>query len=303
MLRPRPVEAGILPSNDMRRTAPLLKTTEHSPDMREWVPSTFSNFLREIEGLSGHCDGDDPLVLFRGHTNSDWFLDCTLVRSILLEGTAQEIGYPRHLCFHTRVVDALLAKFGGVWRPSRDAFQKERSDDIDPWYELMKRLQQYVEEDTSPPRGTFLVDWTVDRDVALYFATYEGKESARRLRQTAGAVWVCDPVPTGNVWQTRKLGELFALMQGDGFRLRAERTLPLILHPPKQTRMLRASNQMPVYFTQMDFRCDQADSWCSVESQSESAVFRKIILTDSVLRESVAHLEKRGVTEEHVYPE
>jgi hypothetical protein len=286
----------------MKRCAPILKTTQHSPDLREWIPSTFDNFLREVEHLSRQCDGDDPVVLYRGHTDSDWLLDCKLVRSVLKHNGQRWNGYPRSLEFHTQMVDILLAKFGRFWRPSQEAVEKESTHGIDPWYELMKKFQQYGELDTDP-KGTFLVDWTLDSDVALYFATYDGREDSRRPRQTPGAVWVCDPVPTGKVFQTTKLQNLLELMRGDDFRLKVERTLPLILHPPKQTRMLRAINQKPVYFSQMDFRYDLADTWCSVESTSQSAVFRKLILKKSLVRDSIKHLERHGITEKRVYPE
>jgi len=286
----------------MKRCAPILKTTECSPDLREWIPSTFANFLREREHLSKQCDGDDPVVLYRGHTDNNWLLDCTLVRSVLQHSHQRWNGYPRPLQFHTQMVDILLAKFGRFWRPSHEAVEKESTHGLDPWYELMKKFQQYAEHDTDP-KGTFLVDWTLDSDIALYFATYDGRGDFRRARQTPGAVWVCDPVPTGNVHQTTKLQDLLALMRGDDFRLKAERTLPLILHPPKQTEMLRATNQKPVYFSQMDFRCDLADSWCSVESTTQSAVFRKLILKESLLRDSIEHLQRHGGTEERVYPE
>ena len=92
-------------------------------------------------------------------------------------------------------------------------------------------------------------------------------------------------------------------MKEDDFRLKADKTLPLILHPPEQTTMGRAGNQDPVYFSQMDFRYDLADIWGPTEDHSNSAVFRKIILKDSLLGESVAYLEAQGITEEYVYPE
>ena len=92
-------------------------------------------------------------------------------------------------------------------------------------------------------------------------------------------------------------------MRKDEFRLKAEKTLPLILHPPEHTAMARAVNQDPVYFSQMDFRYDLADIWGAVEDHSNSAVFRKIILKESLVKKSIAYLDMRGITWEHVYPE
>lgn len=286
----------------MRQITPSLKTTQHSPDLREWIPSTFDNFRREIQHLSHHCEGDDPIVLFRGHTNADWYLDCSLVRTLLTQRSFGSTAYPRPMSFHTCVVDVLLTKFGQFLRPSDESIAKQQTHGIDPWYELMKRFQQYAEKD-SQPKGTFLIDWTTDPDVALYFATYEGRGDSRHSRQTEGVVWVCDPVPTGKILQTLRLGELLDLMRQDDFRLKAERTLPLILHPTKQTKMLRASNQSPVYFSQMDFRFDLADVWSPVETQAKTAIFRKIILTQSLVQDSIAYLENHGITEKYIYPE
>ena len=288
----------------MKNIAPRIKSTKHSPDLREWEPDNFSNVLREIEHLVKHAEGHDPLVLFRGHVDYRWYLECTLVRTILSRLPAARRRYPRPIEFHTGVVDLLLQKFGKFWRPSQEAFIKEHSDGIDAWYELMKRFQQYAEEDTDP-KGTFLIDWTYDMDVALYFATYDGRGAARRPRKTEGAIWICDPVPTGKVWMQDKvrLGEILHHMDTDSFRLKAEKTLPLLIHPPRQTRMRRAHNQKPVYFSQMDFRTDMADAWCSKERETQSAVFRKIILNNSILPECMAYLEQACIDESYVYPE
>jgi len=93
------------------------------------------------------------------------------------------------------------------------------------------------------------------------------------------------------------------LMRQDDFRLRAERTLPLILHPPKQTLMARAMHQRPVYFSQMNFTYDLAVAWAAVEKENGTTVFRTIILKESLIEDSVAYLASKGITEEYVYPE
>lgn len=285
----------------MKLVGPSIKSTQSSPDLREWVPSSFDNVLREIDHLIRHADGDDPLTLFRGHADHDWLLDCTLVRTMLRTGSNIR-AYPRPRTFHTRVTDVLLQKFGAFWQPSAEAVEKEITHDIDPWYELMKRFQQYAEED-SIPKGTFLLDWTTRMEIALYFATYIGRGTSRQLRATEGALWLWDPVPTGKVLQTKKLGELLGMMRADSFRLHAAYSVPLILHPLKQTGMLRPLNQKPVYVAQMDFTHDLADVWCSFERDLSCAVFRKIILADHLLTDCVSHLESRGISEEHVYKE
>jgi hypothetical protein len=287
----------------MKRCAPLVKTTAHSSDLREWVPSTFSNYLREVEHLSHFCDGADPILLFRGQVNSDWLLDCKLVRSVLKKEATRRVRSPRPLRFHTKVVDILLAKFEKFRVASQSVCGGAISDGTDAMYELMRRFQQYEEEDKVSPKGTFLVDWTLNQDVALYFATYDGRNNRRRCRQTPGAVWLCDPVATGRVLQIRTVEDLLLLMRDNGFRLKAERTLPLIFHPSRRKPMLRASHQKAVYFSQMNFRYDLADVWCSIEDHGGPSVFRKLILTESLLQDAVQYLESHGIMEEYVYPD
>lgn len=285
----------------MKNIRPTAKTTETSPDGREWVPTSFDNVLRELEHISGSCDGDDPIPLYRGHADYRWKLDCTLVRTLLFAEFSSE-QYPRSVSFHTTVVDAMLEKFGRFWVPSREAFEKEANDNIDAWFELMKRFQQYAEED-SKPKGTFLIDWSTAQNIALYFATYIGRGVSRTLRTCHGAMWIWDPVPTGKVLQTKRLGEILSLMRDDAFRTAIRYSVPLIMHPEKQTRMLRALWQKPVYVSQMDYRWDLADVWSTMETNTSSVIFKKAILTESVLQDCVAYLQRKGIDENIIYPE
>ena len=286
----------------MKNITPRFKTTETSPDSREWEPSSFDNLIREVEHISGNCDGDDPIALFRGHADYQWKLDCTLVRTMLNEEFASDPPYPRPLSFHTKLVDVLLRKFGAFWKPSHEAFEKELSHGIDPWFELMKKFQQYAEED-SDPKGTFLIDWTIDQDIAIYFATYVGRGASRTLRNCPGAIWIWDPHPTGKVLMTKKLGEIMPMMRADLFRIAAAHATPLIIHPSKQTHMLRAIRQKPVYVSQMDYCWDLADIWAGIENASSSIVFKKIILKDTLLMECVAYLGRQDIDEKTVYPD
>lgn len=270
--------------------------------MREWVPSSLDNLLREVEYLAGNCNGDDPIPLYRGHADYQWKLDCTLVRNLVAGEYIYEPPYPRPVSFHTKVVDVLREKFGKFWKPSLEAFEKELSHGIDPWFELMKYFQQYAEKD-SKPKGTFLIDWTTDRNIALYFATYIGRGTSRAFRSGPGALWIWDPVPTGKVLQTKKLEEILSLMRADAFRIAANHSVPLILHPEKQTRMLRSIRQKPVYVSQMDYRYDLADVWACMENASSYLVFKKIILADTLLQECGTHLRQQGIGEDTVYLE
>ena len=69
----------------MKRVDPALKSTEYSPDLREWVPSSVENFLRERDQIVKVAEDEDHLVLFRGQSNSEWLLDSTFVRDGILK--------------------------------------------------------------------------------------------------------------------------------------------------------------------------------------------------------------------------
>jgi hypothetical protein len=284
------------------KLSPVVKSTETSPDLREWLPTTFENVLREVDYLLEMCAGSEQVPLLRGHVQYDWLLDCKLVRTMLPVLYGSDPPYPRRIAFHTNVTDVLLEKFERRCRPSAEATAKEITDGIDPLYELMKYYQQYDEKDLAP-HGTFLMDWTLDRDIALYFSTYEGKGSARRVRTLPGALWIFYPMATGNVLMRKKLSEIVDMMKNADFRLKAQRTLSLIFHPPRQTAMRRAMAQKPVYVAQMDFRYDLADIWTGTENERRCCVFRKIILSESVVPDAVKHLEKVSIDESRVYPD
>ena len=286
---------------------PILETTEHSRDFREWAPSSFEGFIKELEHISNSCKGNDPLPLFRGQANYEWLVDSTIVRNSI----EQIFNIPDYhklnrkirqsVSFHRTMTSIILLRFGTVWNPSQEAKEREKIDDIDPWFELLKHLQQYPEEDYFIS-GTFLLDWSRSKDIGLYFATYQGKGVERSISSGHGAVWICDAVATGKTWQTKKVDEILSLMRGEEF-LNGNKTFLLLFHPPKQTFQPRAKNQIPVYIAQMDFRYDVADVWAGYESKNNKRVFIKLILNEDLKNSAAEYLESNGFSEEFVYPE
>lgn len=221
----------------MRIIQPKLKSTEYSDDLREWAPSSFDTFLIELDHIISSCEGEDPAPLFRGQTNCEWFLDSTFVRNCIqhiftisdYHKLKNEI---RHtVSFHHTITSLLLLKFGTVGKPSQGSFECEKCDAIDPWFELLKNLQQYPDRDYFI-NGTFLVDWSRSKDIALYFATYKGKGETRSVSSGNGTIWICDAVATGKTLQTKKLGEILSLMSREEF-LNGNKTFPLLFHPPE----------------------------------------------------------------------
>lgn len=286
---------------------PKLKSTEHSNDFREWVPSSFDSFLLELDHIISFCEGEYPAPLFRGQTNYEWFVDSTFVRNCIQhifnisDYHKLEKEIRRTSSFHRTIASLLLLKFGTVWKPSQEAFEKEISEDIDPWFELMKNLQQYSETDYFI-KGTFILDWSRSKDIALYFSIYKGRAENRSISSGHGAVWICDVVATGQTLQTKKLGEILTLMNGEEY-LNGNKTFPLLFHPPTQTYQPRSINQAPVYIAQMDFRYDVADIWASFENKNKKRVFIKLILREDLKADAVKFLASQNITDDVVYPE
>ena len=291
----------------MNQIKPKIESTEHSPDYREWAPSSFDNFLVELEHIISSCEGDDPIPLFRGQTNYEWNVDSTLVRNCIqhifdienYHSLKKEIR--QSISFHRTITSLILLKFGTVWKPSQESLDREKEDDIDPWFELLKNLQQYPEKDYFI-NGTFLLDWSRSKDIALYFATFQGKGKDRQVSTGHGALWVFDAGATRKTLQTQKIGEILKLMSKEDF-LNGNRTYPLLFHPPKQTFQGRAQNQVPVYVAQMDYRYDVAEIWAGNEVHNNKGVFIKLILNENLKQSAAEYLQVRGISEEFVYPE
>lgn len=293
----------------MKISSPKLKSTICASSSREWIPSSIDNLLKEIESIAKISSVNDTLILYRGQTKSDWPLDSTFVRNSItaLFGINNYNLLPpsiRHrISFHRSIASLLLMKFDQIVKPSKEAFEKEQSHGIDPYFELLKHVQQYPEKYKESPfiQGTNLIDWTNSLDIALYFATFEGAGDNRKISSGNGAVWVYDASSTGKILQIDKMKKTMDLMTSAEF-LNGERTLPLMFHPQKQTNQHRASNQKPIYIAQMDFRYDLADVWYSYDKDKNETAFIKFDIQDAIKHELAKYLESNGVSEERVYP-
>lgn len=293
----------------MKIFSPRLKTTITSPDTREWIPSSLDNLIKEIDTISKISHKNDSLILYRGQNNNNWPLDSTFVRNGItaLFGIKNYFDLPlsiRHRkSFHRSIASLFLMKFDKIIKPNQEAFTKESSHGIDPYFELLKNVQQYPEKYLEVPfiRGTNLIDWSSVHDIALYFTVFEGQERKRKISDGHGALWIYDASSTGGILQTCKMKKTMDLMTSGEF-LNGERTFPLMYHPQKQTNQHRASNQKPVYIAQMDFRYDLADVWASYENQNDKRVFIRLILSDDLKINAAKYLETKGVNEDFVYP-
>ena len=158
----------------MEQIRPKVKSTECSPDGRQWVPSSFENLLTELDYIANSCESDDPATFYRGQTNYEWPLDSTFVRESIkyLFGIKNYHELNKQIrqskAFHRAITSLLLLKFGTLRKPSQEALDHEKTHDIDPWFELLKNLQQYPEKDNFI-KGTFLVDWSGKKHRSLFF--------------------------------------------------------------------------------------------------------------------------------------
>ena len=186
-------------------------------------------------------------------------------------------------------------KFGCVARPSKELFELEKNRGIDPWFEFMKRLQQYPEDDATHLKGTSILDWTQNPDVAIYFAN--------EARDGEGAIWLCDATATGKTLQNIKVNQILKKMDQLG-RKNKSLGVPLIFHPKKQLSHKRATNQQPVYISQMDLRVDLSEVWENLQQlKPEEIIFVKLVLPAETSEECSHYLKNKGITRDFLFPD
>jgi len=142
----------------------------------EWIQASFPEFLEEAEHVQRHCEQLDHLALYRGHRERKWLLDSTFARwckqQVFGIDPWQNIGSDEFRLSknHQQILlNLFFLKFDFLARPSDELFALEDQHGIDPWFEFMKRIQQYPEEDHPHLKGSFILDWTRNIDVGIYF--------------------------------------------------------------------------------------------------------------------------------------
>ena len=286
----------------MKLSGPKLNRTEIGNVPWEWIPKTFNDFLEECEKVSSHCRGLGHLVLFRGQRDRIWLLDSTFVRSCKQKvfGIApwQKLKFDdfRLSQEHQQILlNLFFFKLDFVARPSQDLERLEETHGIDPWFEFMKYIQQYPEKDTSHLKGSFILDWTQNADVGIYFANAS--------RDGEGALWIADATATGKTLQVLKVQEILNTMAEAGSR-NESLGIPLIFHPKKQLAQKRAANQEPVYIAQMDLRADLSEVWDNLETQRRSdKILLKMILPAGTEHDCARYLAQKGMTKSFIFPD
>jgi hypothetical protein len=282
----------------MKTPTPNCSDTIVDRDNHVWIPTSFSDFLLELNHLTIQCSGEDPLPLFRGHAESRWLLESTIARSCkrFILGLDRFSKIPKHvqdsIDYHRVVLNLLLLKYGVIVRPDN-----ENDQHIDTWYELMREFQQYPERDLHHFRGTFFLDWSKLSDVALFFANLN--------REGDGALWICDAVATGKTLQIKPVGEILDSMDKLCNKAKPDAPgCPLIFHPPMQTPDKRVLRQQAVYIAQMDLRIDLASIWIEQEvNNSSEQIFVKLILPNGTQDDCNTYLMSKGIDYTYLFPE
>jgi hypothetical protein len=267
----------------------------------EWIPKTIEGFLAELEFVAMHCNELGHPVLYRGHRDRKWLLDSTFARSCKKNVFGiepwQKLRFNEFRMstnYQQILLNLFFFKFDCVAKPSNELFELEEKHGIDPWFEFMKRLQQYPEEDPTHLKGTSIIDWTQNSDVVIYFAN--------ESRDGEGALWVCDATATGKTLQTIAVAEILKKME-QSVREDASLGVPLIFHPKKQLTQKRAANQQPVYVAQMDLRVDLSEVWDDLQTNGEEKIIIKLVLPSGTEQDCTRYLNEKGIAKDFLFPD
>lgn len=254
-----------------------------------------------MEAVARAIGESGSLPLFRGHRRREWRLDSTFARSAkaMLFDMKPEEGYSPRLAqsgdLNAALSSLLLLKFGTVLEPSAELLAAEAEHGVDAWFELMKRYQQYPEEDTPVLRGTNFLDWSRSSDVALYFANEN--------RDGPGALFICDATATGKTLQILPVVEILRKVREQLMRGMSNGA-PLMFSPPRQIVNQRTKNQQAIYFAQMELRVDLRELWQLVENTpGRETVLVKLVLPKGTEDEVRTYLLGKGIDRTFIYPD
>lgn len=285
----------------MKNIRPVLPDTTIDARTKEWIPSSFDGFLRELNHIAASCQPPNAGPLFRGHCRREWLLDSTFARffKTALLGVQAGKKLSKRVVesaeLNLALLNSYLLKFGVLARPSSELEAVAAQHGVDAWFELMKRYQQYPGEDVLFLKGTNLLDWTQSPDVALYFANDK--------RDGDGAIYICDPSATGKTLQVIPVGEILDKMSAAGAEGKPL-GCPLLFCPPKQIKCQKAENQQARYFAQMDLRFDLETIWRLREKEPETeTIIVKLILPAGSEVATREFLAEKKITDSFIFPD
>jgi len=276
-----------------------------SDDNHEWTPSSFESFISELKNIKKHYRNIDHLALFRGHREKRWLLDSTFVRYVKenildvnpIETIKKE--YRFSIEFQRVIGGLFLYKFRTRTVPHKDLFDLAEKNGIDPYFEWMKRIQQYPKEDLGTLRGSFLIDWTQNEEVAVFFAN-ESRDDEKEC-----SVWIADITAMGNVLHQDITVEEILEKFRNAIHSDIQPGLPLVFYPKNQIKCERANNQDAVYIAQMDLRRDLAEIWRKkeIELNNGQTIFIKLNLPKRTNKQCDKWLFDKAITKNFIYPD
>ncbi|MHC4461465.1 MAG: hypothetical protein ACYS30_08525 [Planctomycetota bacterium] len=281
-------------------------------DPHEWIPRNFEDFLKELDHITNSCEGNCPL--FRGHADKRWLLESSFVRNCkkLLLDIEPHIKPSKEIResveYHQALFGLLLLKYDVLVRPSIELRTIEQNNSgIDAMFEMIKRFQQYPEEDRSNLKGTFFLDWSQKKDVGIFFANFDSNEQCVRNRKTDGALFICDKTATKKCFMRQddvpiKVEEIINKMIKEQNKGKAP-GCPLLFFPPKQILCQKANNQGAIYWAQMDLRYDLEEIWKLKEKDKdeEQYIFIKLILPYESQKECAEYLITQKITHSYLF--
>lgn len=287
------------------RVSPSITSTKYGNDSYEWIPCCFDSFLKELYHIKRVCSSINHLAIYRGHRNSRWLLDSTFIRhvkeNILGVSAISKVrpDYRNSLEFHRMLGCLFLYKFGTRTQPSQELIDLAEKKLIDPWFEWMKRIQQYPKEDLGPMWGSFLIDWSQDEKIALFFA------NENRDDQFDGAIWIADVNAMGKVLHREKpVVKILSIFQ-DALHNDKQFGCPLVFYPEKQIAYQKARNQNAIYVAQMDLRFDLSEIWMrnEYELEEDERIFIKLILPRGTFNKCNEWLLENNIDRSFIYPD
>ena len=111
----------------------------------------------------------------------------------------------RHsLEFHRLLSSLFLCKFGTLTAPSTELLRASEEHGLDPWFEWMKHIQQYIEGRPQQISAARFFSTGPKLEGPRFFANHE------RLHDEAGAVYIADITEAGRILhRDLSVGDIF----------------------------------------------------------------------------------------------
>ncbi|GMV29759.1 MAG: hypothetical protein AMXMBFR59_18840 [Rhodanobacteraceae bacterium] len=162
---------------------------------------------------------------------------------------------------------------------------------LDEWFELMKRIQQHNENqefEGVSEIGTNLMDWSLDLDVALTFASLE--------QSIQGAVYLFDAQAAGQILIQQPYRQVL-----DRWKATVEAGKmhgnPLLFCPPRQLDDARANRQAARYLAQIDLRLPVDVIWAQYEHEQPGSgrIWQKLLIDADLKAALASELAGKGL--------